>query len=267
VTPDIYSHGHHESVLRSHRWRTAENSAAFLLPKLSLGLSILDIGCGPGNITAELASRVGDGNVIGIDLSKEVIEAARRDFESPAQGNLSFRSGDVYGLDFSDEEFDVVYAHQVLQHLGDPVAALVEMRRVLKSGGLLAIRDADFGAFAWSPEDPVLTHWMDVYHQITRRNHAQADAGRHLKSWVQAAGFEEFEVSSSNWTFHTPEERAWWGGLWADRIRLSEFARQALEYGVASNDELAEMALAFDRWASDPDGVFIVVHGEVLARR
>jgi len=267
VTPDVYSHGHHESVLRSHRWRTAENSAAFLLPHLHPGLSILDIGCGPGNITAELASRVGDGIVIGVDLAKEVIEAAKRDFESPAQRNLSFRVGDVYGLDFPDGEFDVVYAHQVLQHLGDPVVALVEMRRVLKSGGLLAIRDADFGAFAWSPEDPVLTRWMDVYHQITTRNHAQADAGRHLKSWVRAAGFEEFEVSSSNWTFYTPEERAWWGGLWADRIRLSEFARQAVEYRVANKAELAQMSLAFEKWASDADGVFIAVHGEVLARR
>lgn len=253
--------------MRSHRWRTAENSAAFLLPHLSLGLSILDIGCGPGNITAELASRVGDGKVIGIDLSKEVIAAAQRDHESPTQGNLSFKAGDVYGLDFSDGEFDVVYAHQVLQHLGDPVAALVEMRRVLRPDGVLAIRDADFGAFAWSPEDPVLTHWMDVYHQITKRNSAQADAGRYLKSWVRAAGFDEFEVSSSNWTFHTPEERAWWGGLWADRIRLSEFARQAVEYGLASQDELAQMAHAFEKWADDPDGVFIVVHGEVLAHR
>jgi ubiquinone/menaquinone biosynthesis C-methylase UbiE len=227
----------------------------------------LDVGCGPGNITAELAKRVGGGKVVGIDLSKEVIEAAKLDFVSSAIDNLSFEVGDVYGLDFADEEFDVVYAHQVLQHLGEPVAALIEMRRVLKPGGLLAVRDADFGAFVWSPDDPVLTHWMDVYHQITKRNHAEADAGRRLKSWVRAAGFDDLEVSSSNWTFQTPDERAWWGGLWADRVRLSEFARQAVEYGAASDDELAEIANAFQRWADDPDGVFIVVHGEVLARR
>src|SRR5690348_13442980 len=53
-----YTHGHHESVLRSHRWRTAENSAAYLLPHLSSGATVLDIGCGPGTITADLAALV-----------------------------------------------------------------------------------------------------------------------------------------------------------------------------------------------------------------
>jgi 2-polyprenyl-3-methyl-5-hydroxy-6-metoxy-1,4-benzoquinol methylase len=50
-----YTHGHHESVLRSHSWRTAENSAAYLLGQLSPGMSLLDVGCGPGTITADLA--------------------------------------------------------------------------------------------------------------------------------------------------------------------------------------------------------------------
>ena len=135
-------------MLRSHRWRTAENSAAFLLPHLGSGLSLLDVGCGPGSITVELASRVGSGEVIGIDVAKEVIAAAANEFASPERGNLRFAVRDAYELGFSDHRFDVVYARQVLQHLSDPVAALVEMRRVLKPGGLLAIRDADYGAFA-----------------------------------------------------------------------------------------------------------------------
>ena len=52
---DVYLHGHHDSVLRSHRWRTAENSAGYLIPHLAAGAEILDIGCGPGTITAGLA--------------------------------------------------------------------------------------------------------------------------------------------------------------------------------------------------------------------
>lgn len=57
VTPDLYTHGHHESVLRSHRWRTAENSAAYLPPHVHRGMSLLDVGCGPGTITFDLARR------------------------------------------------------------------------------------------------------------------------------------------------------------------------------------------------------------------
>ena len=108
---------------------------------------------------------------------------------------------------------------------------------------------------------------MDIYHQLTRRNGAQADAGRNLKAWVRAAGFREVVASSSNWTFQSDAEREWWGGIWADRIRQSEFARQCLEYGLANEGELAAFSDAFQRWIKDPDGVFLAVNGEVLARR
>jgi ubiquinone/menaquinone biosynthesis C-methylase UbiE len=264
---DRYSHGHHESVLRSHRWRTAENSASFLLGRLVPGMTLLDVGCGPGTITADLAGRLDGGAVVGIDLAHEVIELAREQHPTSGGAELSFRVGDVYDLEFEDETFDVVYAHQVLQHLSRPVDALAQMRRVLKPGGLLAVRDADFGAFAWFPPDPVLDRWMDVYHRLTRRNGAQADAGRNLKAWVRAAGFHDVQASSSNWTFQSESERAWWGGLWADRIRQSEFARQCLEYELANEHDLAEFADAFHRWTDDPDGVFLAVNGEVLATR
>jgi len=261
-TPDRSSHGHHESVLRSHRWRTAENSAGFLLPRLRAGLSLLDVGCGPGSITADLAARVAPGRVMGIDASAEVIAAAALDH---ATDNLSFTTGDVYGLDFADGSFDVVFAHQVLQHLSDPVAALREMRRVVRPGGTVAVRDSDYGAFVWSPADPRLARWMQLYHQLTEHNRAEADAGRVLHVWARRAGFTDVQVTTSNWTFQTPEERQWWGGLWADRVEHSEFARQTLEYGLTDAAELASIGDAFRDWAANPDGLFIVVHGEVLA--
>ena len=264
MADDRYSHGHHESVLRSHRWRTAQNSAAFLLPRLESSMAMLDVGCGPGTITADFAELLADGSVVGLDRSPEVIAGAR---EEHGGANLTFEVGDVYHLDFPDERFDVVFAHQVLQHLASPVAALSEMRRVLRPGGLLAVRDADFGAFAWAPLDPMLERWMDVYHEITRHNGATADAGRFLKAWVMAAGFEDLSVTSATWTYETASERSWWGELWADRVVHSEFARQGVEYGVTTLEELAEIAAAFRRWADEPTGVFILLHGEVVATR
>jgi ubiquinone/menaquinone biosynthesis C-methylase UbiE len=259
---DRYTHGHHESVLRSHKWRTAENSAAFLLPHLRDGMSLLDVGCGPGTITADLAGRIPAGTVVGVDLPSDVIGAAQRDLGS---ANLRFEVGDVYALAFDDESFDLVFAHQVLQHLGDPVAALREMRRVLRAGGQVAVRDSDYGAFVWSPADPRLSRWMQLYHQLTLRNGAEADAGRNIHRWVRMAGFDPLQVSSSNWTFQDPQDRQWWGGLWADRVRDSEFATQSVEYGLTSRPELDEIADAFLQWAADPDALFIVVHVEVLA--
>ncbi len=264
---DRYTHGHHESVLRSHEWRTAENSAGFLLPHLITGQDLLDVGCGPGTITIDLASRVAPGRTIGVDLSPQVIITARLRQRESGATNVLFEEGDVYQLTFDDSSFDVVYAHQVLQHLSDPVAALGEMRRVLRVGGILAVRDGDYGAFSWAPDDERLDRWMQLYQQLTARNRAHANAGRHLAEWVRRAGFETSQVSSSTWTFRSAEERAWWGRLWADRIVESEFAHQSLEYGLTTKEELAELAQAFLDWSVEEDGVFVVVNYEVIAPR
>ena len=259
---ETYTHGHQEPVLRSHRWRTAANSAAYLLPHLRPGLDLLDIGCGPGPITTELAEVVAPGRTIGVDREPEVIEEAR----SSASGRVDFAVGDVYGLDFEAGSFDVVHAHQVLQHLADPVAALCEMRRVLRGDGLLAVRDADYGAFLWNPADSRLDRWREIYTQVCGRNGAEADAGRRLPAWVAGAGFGDLEVSSSNWTFADGESRSWWTGLWADRTTGSSFAEQALEYGLSTRGELEEIAAGWREWGERPDGLFVVVHVEVLAR-
>jgi ubiquinone/menaquinone biosynthesis C-methylase UbiE len=261
---DRYTHGHHESVLRSHKWRTAENSAAFMLPLLRDGIALLDVGCGPGTITADLARRIQGGTVVGVDLPSDVIGAAQTDLGTDT---LRFEVGDVYALGFADASFDVVFAHQVLQHLGDPVAALREMLRVLRPGGHVAVRDSDYGAFLWSPADPRLSRWMELYHQLTKRNGAEADAGRNIHRWVRSAGFENLQVSSSNWTFQTAEERTWWGGLWADRVRQSEFATQSVEYGLTTDVELEGIAESFLQWSADPEALFIVVHGEVIGTK
>ena len=266
--PDVYTHGHHESVLRSHRWRTAANSAAYLLASLTPGLDLLDVGCGPGTITAELAEPVAPGRVVGIDAAPDVIGVARQLPAARSGGTqVEFRVGDVYDLDVDDASFDVVHAHQVLQHLADPVRALRTMRRVLAPGGLVAVRDSDYASFVWAPLDPMLDRWMTLYHQVTRANRGEADAGRYLLGWVQQAGFVDATATSSTWTFADPERRAWWGGLWADRVEQSSFAEQAIEYGLSDRDELTRIAAAWRHWAEQPDGYFALLHAEVLARR
>ncbi|MEM9034911.1 MAG: methyltransferase domain-containing protein [Actinomycetota bacterium] len=261
-----YTHGHQESVLRSHRWRTAENSAGYLLPELRSGDALLDVGCGPGTITADLADRVAPGRVAAIDASAEVVDEARRTLAARGHGAAEVEVGDVYGLDEPDEAFDVVHAHQVLQHLGDPVAALVEMRRVCGPRGVVAARDADYAAMSWYPHDERLDRWLDVYRATASANGAEPDAGRRLPSWFRSAGFGTIAVTASTWCFAERAEREWWGSLWAGRVTGSAFAQQALEAGLTDEAEQAAMADAFRSWAQHPDGWFVVVHGEVVAR-
>ncbi|HEY0935442.1 MAG TPA: methyltransferase domain-containing protein [Trebonia sp.] len=262
--PEVYTHGHHESVLRSHKWRTAENSAAYLLPRLAPDARVLDVGCGPGTITAGLADRVPNGHVTGIDAAPEVVQQARQ--AAGDRPNTDFAAGDVYALDYPDGSFDVVHAHQVLQHLGDPVRALREMRRVTRPGGLVAVRDGDYGAFAWYPEFPVLDRWRDLYQAVARGNGGEPDGGRHLHAWARQAGFTDVTCSSSNWTYATEADRAWWGGLWADRTVKSAYADAARAGGHATTADLERIADGWRAWAADQDGWFMVPNGEILAR-
>lgn len=262
----VYTHGHHESVLRSHRWRTAENSAPHLLPELRPGLRLLDVGCGPGTITADLAGLVAPGEVVGIDRAESVLDAARSAADGVA--NLRFEVADVMALPYDDDTFDVVHAHQVLQHLGDPVGALREMRRVTRPGGIVAVRDSDYAAMTWYPASRGLDDWLALYHEVTASNGAEADAGRRLLSWVREAGFDPAGItpSAATWCYASPEDRAWWSDLWAERVTASDFARQAVDRGLADDVALEALAEAWRAWGASDDGWFAILHGQVLAR-
>ncbi|MFI5952774.1 class I SAM-dependent methyltransferase [Cryptosporangium sp. NPDC051539] len=258
-----YVHGHAESVLRSHRTRTAENSAGYLLPHLRPGLQLLDIGSGPGTITVGLAERVAPGRVTAVEVTEQALALTR---EAAGDLPMRFLVGDVHRLDLPSDEFDVVHAHQVLQHVADPVAALREMIRVSKPGGVVAVRDGDYRGFAWYPELPGLDHWRTLYRAAARANGGEPDAGRHLLAWAHAAGATDVTVTSSTWCYADPASRAAWGGMWADRISGSAITRQVLSDGLATREELDAISGAWREWAAHPDGWISILHSEVLIR-
>ena len=271
---ETYTHSHNPRVLAAHSRRTAEEAAAFLLPHLEPGMSILDLGCGPGSITVGLARYVAPSKVVGVDAAPAALDYAKAHAAEEHMDAVEFVEADVYDLPFEDETFDVVYAHQLLQHLADPVAALTEAKRVLRPGGYIAGRDADYGTMTHHPHDPLLDRWLEVYHAVARSNGGEPDAGRRLLEWVTAAGFTHIHPTASTWVFATPDERAWWAELWAGRIGLpptsdagtSGFTKRAFELG-ATAAEIDEIGAAFRRWASAADGWFAFIHGEVLAQR
>ncbi|GHJ41426.1 methyltransferase domain-containing protein [Streptomyces sp. TS71-3] len=262
----VYTHGHHESVLRSHTWRTAANSAAYLLGALKPHMRILDIGCGPGTITADLAALVPEGHVTGLDRAPGVLAQARETAEARGLANVDFSTGDVHALDFPDDTFCVVHAHQVLQHVGDPVQALREMRRVCKPTGYVAVRDVDYASMTWYPLSEPMDAWLDVYRRVARANGGEPDAGRRLRSWALQAGFTDVVSTAGTWCYSTPEERTWWSELWADRTLVSEYADRAVEGGHATHEELRGFSEAWREWGAREDGWFAMLHGEILCR-
>jgi SAM-dependent methyltransferase len=261
-----YVHGHHASVLRTYERRTAANSAGYLLPHLRPGLEVLDVGCGAGSITLDLAELVAPGRVVGLDGSADALEKAREAAEQRQVGNVELVLGDALAIDLPDDSVDVVHAHQVLQHVSDPIGVLREMRRVCRPGGLVAARDADYAAMAWWPAEPALERWRDLYCRVARANGGEPDAGRRLLSWARTAGYSDVTAGASTWCYAGEADRELWSTSWAERIRHSGLAERALASGAATEQELDDLSRGWLRWGAAPDGWFTIVHGEVLCR-
>ena len=259
-----YTHGHHESVLRSHNVRDIANSAAYLRPHLTTQTRLLDVGAGPGSITVDFATVVG--HVTATEIDESALSLSRDLAAERGLANVDFSVEDVHALSFADDSFDVVHAHQVLQHVVDPVQALREMRRVTVAGGIVAARDADYAGFLWFPVLPELDRWLALYQRAARANGGEPDAGRRLLSWARAAGFPHVEATASTWCYASPEDRTWWGGMWADRILESALARQLVDQDMATAADLQQISDAWKRWADAGDGWFLVPHGEIIAR-
>ncbi|MEX5215090.1 MAG: methyltransferase domain-containing protein [Nitrospiraceae bacterium] len=261
-----YTHGYHDSVLRSHNNRTVDNSAAYFKHELKPGHNLLDVGSGLGTITADFATHLAPGRVTAVETTAAALELTRTEVYRQGLNNVGFVVGDVYALGFPDASFAIVHAHQVIQHVGDPVQALREMKRVCKPGGVVAVRDADYSGFIWYPELPALDEWMQWYQQAARANGGEPNAGRYLLSWAQRAGFTDITATSSTWCLSTPTSRAWWGGMWADRILHSKIAGQLRNNGIATQKGLERVSRAWRDWADTEDGWMSIVHGEILCR-
>lgn len=269
TTPsNTYAHGHSAATVAGHASRTAQFCAAHLLPHLRAGASLLDVGCGPGSITATFLPYVSPGGrVVGIDSSAEVIATAQSQFgssPSPASAGgtkaIEFLVGDLFKLPFEDETFDFVHAHQVIVHLPlDKVApALREMKRVCKrDGGLVTIRDAqvDKGGLQAFPADPLLAMTMDLFvKRVYMRSGVTPDSvGRFLKIARDEVGFKETKRQFSLDVFEGKELREMWGNQWSSRTDEEGFKSFVLESGLAGEEEVAEIPKAWKRWRDTED--------------
>ncbi|KAF3904185.1 hypothetical protein AA313_de0209405 [Arthrobotrys entomopaga] len=273
-----YLHGHHSSVLSSHSWRTIHNSAAYLLPYLepytttssssATTTTLLDAGCGPGTITCDLAAHLPNTQVTGIDVT--ILDSCAPLAASRNLKNITFQKGDIYNLPFPDNTFDIIHLHQVLQHLPTPpIPPIKELIRVCKPNGIIAARESDFGTFTWYPESKPLDNWRRVYISTAKAIGAEPLAGRMLHRWFMDAGVQRRDItcSSSCWTYSSPEEREWWGGIWAERTVKSSFAGLAVKEGIVGGEgELEEVAEAWREWSKEEYGWIMVPSAEVVVR-
>ena len=254
-------------MMASHQARSASSCCAYFLPLLESRPSarILDVGCGPGTITATLASFVPQGEIIGIDYSKEAIRSASSQPSIPS--NCTFLTANLdNSLPFADNSFDVVHTHQVLLHLADPVAALIEMRRVCKPGGFIASREGDIAATVTFPDLPELQKFHEVYEKLVRSGGAEPKGGRYLRYWALQAGFRDDRITytSTPLLYTGAETTRWWAALEAERFGGDELAAKLTAKGLGTKEDVDSFGKAWLEWGEHPGAVYMVGCGEVV---
>jgi SAM-dependent methyltransferase len=169
--------------------RTAATSAGFLLPLLEPEMRFLDVGCGAGAITVGLAEAVRE--VVGLDASAVELERAR----SRGVGPWTFVHGSVYALPFPDDSFDAALAHALLEHLSDPAAALAELRRVLRPGGVLGVAGSDWSGALVEPRSADVDAALAGHAAARRSAGGDPNLGGQMATLVAESGFAELAVT------------------------------------------------------------------------
>src|SRR5882672_10451081 len=160
--------------------RTAQSHAAFFLPHLKAGMSLLDCGCGPGTITIGLAEAVAPGEVVGTEIEDAHVAIARQNAAKRNVPNARFEAADLYQLPFADASFAAVFISAVLGNLRAPIRGLREAFRVLKPGGVIGVKEFDHGGDIVYPSDPAIEKYGELYLRLRRENGHDPLSGRKL---------------------------------------------------------------------------------------
>jgi SAM-dependent methyltransferase len=229
-------------------------------------MRLLDGGCGPGSITSDFAALVSPAEVVGIDVEPSQIELATKQAAERAVSNARFQVADLYELPLPEQSFDAVFLHGVLEHFRDPVKALREVRRVLRRGGVLGARHADFGGFILEPAPAGLDQFATLFEQLMLHNGTHPRAGRHQVRWLRESGFSRIEASASYdcWT-RTPKETTRCAAFLARLVGDSDFSAQLLDAGLANGATLRGLSRGFLEWGANADAFAAEAWGEAVA--
>jgi len=243
--------GSFEQLVQS---RSAAVYADFLLPHLGAARRVLDLGCGPGSITVGLASRLEAGEVTGVDPDDD-FAAARGYAAEHGIGNVHFEAGDVYGLDFPADEFDVCLCHSMLETLDRPLDGLLEVKRVLKPGGVLGVACVEYGGLILAgPGVERLRRFYAVRERLWQLDgHADPYRGRELRGLLERAGFDEVAATATYLSYGTSADVMSFGTDRASDCGDTWYRSDAIAHGLATEADVDEMREAWLEWSRSPD--------------
>ena len=262
-----YTMGYDDDFQQLLERRSAATHAAYLLPHLQPGMKLLDFGCGPGNISVGLADRIAPGEFHGIDMEESQVELARAAAKAGGHGNMTFQAGNVYELPFEDNTFDVAHCHAVLMHVPDTQAALAEVKRVLKPGGIIGSREVIVGSSFLEPEAPDIKNAWGVFAGLLQGNGGHPQLGKELKAALLEAGFGDVRVSMSFESFSSAADVAFLHGFISDWFFSPQVIGALIHFGLATQEDIETWRQLMGEWRELPSACGALAFGEAIAAK
>jgi SAM-dependent methyltransferase len=237
-------------ILARVLWPTTET----LLDRVGLreGTACLDVGCGGGDVTVEIARLVGPGgSVIGIDMDPTKIDTARREAAARRVPNVSFRVADATHGDV-EGPFDVVYLRFLLTHLKQPESLLARLRPLVRPGGRIVVEDIDFRGHFCHPQNRAFQRYVELYTQVVRRRGCDPEIGPRLPSLLLEAGFGEVGMNVVQPAAFQGETKQ------IASLTMANIADAVVAEGLATAQEIAEIVGELDQAARDDRTVMSV---------
>jgi ubiquinone/menaquinone biosynthesis C-methylase UbiE len=249
--------------------RGADVYAGIFLRQLRADMVVLDCGCGTATITIGLAEAVPAGRVVAVDPATESLTVARRNASAMGQANLVCAAADGRNLPFPDAAFDAVFCHSVLETVGDPANIVAELRRVTKSGGVAGAASVEYGGLILAGEQ---TAGPQRFYEIRQRwwraaGIAEPNMGRRLRGLFEEAGFARVEAFADYISYGTPDRVASFARDRAAECRDRQLHEALARHGIASAEEMIDLASEWEVWAGDPKAFFAFPWCRVLAWR
>jgi SAM-dependent methyltransferase len=228
--------------------RSARVFTDFLLPHLTTDMHLVDVACGSGELSLELAAEVG--RLTGIDDDPAEIEGAGTASDVSSTRNANFMVGDAYSLPLPDGGADAVLGHSVLEALDRPAEALAEMRRILKTNGVVAVASVEYGGLILTgPHEPLIRRFFDIRQKLWLCEGAAPFRGRELRGLLMGSGFGRVQATTKSICYGTEDAVREFGLGRADDCIDDWYVEGAQRERLATLRDLATLREAWLEWA------------------
>jgi len=213
------------------------------------GMHCLDLGCGGGDVTFELATLVGQkGKVVGWELDETIVKLTQEDCQKLNLTNVEFKVADAFSLAEANE-YNLAYTRFLLTHLSDPQTVIEKMKAAVRSEGIVAVEDIEFAGHFCYPKSSAFDKYVELYQQVVRNKGGDSEIGVKLPRMFKQAGFEEVKFNIVQPAFIEGK-----GKLIAS-ITLEKIRDAVLEQALSSPDEIDGVIAELKRLAQDPETI------------